>query len=86
MKVGDLVILASWCKKGPAVMRIMGENDTLDLCFAMFFEGPDFGEVISVGNSNIFPIEKYEECMKIRKESNSFSEYQRRIEELRVLK
>jgi hypothetical protein len=85
MKVGELGILAGWCKDGPAVMRIVDidfEYRDRSQYFAMFFEGPKFGEVCKVNKDNLFPIEKYEECMQIRKETNSWQEYRKKLKEV----
>jgi len=83
MKIGELGILAEWCIDGPAVMRIVSANEDYTGDYsAMFFDGPKFGELTRVNKGNLFPIEKYEKCMQIRKETNSWREYRIRLEEV----
>ena len=66
MKVGDLAMLANWCKNGPELMQII-EIDPLGSwghVKAQFLGGPETGSISKVSKGNIFTLEKYDEAMR----------------------
>ena len=66
MKVGDLAMLANWCKDGPCLMHIIKVDYDIH---AVYMQGPKSGTTCEVITSNIFALDKYDDAMKRHYES-----------------
>lgn len=66
VKVGDLAMLANWCKNGPCLMHIVKTGYDIQ---AMYMQGPKSGTTCQVNPSNLFALDKYDDAMKEHYES-----------------
>ena len=62
VQVGDLVMLAKWCKNGPELMQVMSmKNDRVD---ALFLRGPKAGTMCKATRYNVFLLSEYDKAME----------------------
>ena len=62
MKVGDLVMLAKWCKNGPELMQVMRMERYR--VHALFLRGPKAGTMCEAIPSNVFLLSEYDKAME----------------------
>ena len=61
MQVGDLAMLAKWCKTGPCLMHVVKVGYDIQ---AMYMQGPLVGTTCKVAKTNLFTLEEYEVAMR----------------------